>query len=211
MSPRRLIPPRARAALVRLLCAACALPSFWLQACARAMPERHGYDRERGTWAPPRHKPRRTVAKPAADPPAARTQSAFPRPEESVPLPPAPGAPPPAEELPPESGGAAAPLPELDPEETEGLATYYASRFHGRRTASGERHDRDSLVAAHRTLPFGTRVRVTRVDDGSSVVVRVNDRGPHKRDRVIDLSRSAAEAIGLLGPGIAPVRLEVVP
>ncbi len=92
----------------------------------------------------------------------------------------------------------------------EGIASYYASSFQGRKTASGERYDEGALTAAHRTLPFGTRVRVTRLENGRSVEVRVNDRGPWREGRIVDLSRRAAEAIGLIGAGIARVRLEVL-
>ncbi len=77
-------------------------------------------------------------------------------------------------------------------------------------TATGERFDKRALTAAHKTLPFGTRVRVTRVDTGTSVVVRINDRGPYKPGRIIDLSEGAAEAVGMTGVGITPVRLEVL-
>jgi rare lipoprotein A len=90
-----------------------------------------------------------------------------------------------------------------------GIASWYGPKFHGRRTASGERFDQNALTAAHRTLPFGTRVRVTLLSTGKSVVVRINDRMP-RRDRVIDLARGAARRIGLIGPGIGKVRLVVV-
>jgi rare lipoprotein A len=77
-------------------------------------------------------------------------------------------------------------------------------------TATGERFDPTAMTAAHRTLPFGTRVRVTRLDTGNSVVVRINDRGPFKPGRVIDLSERAAENLGMTGIGVTPVRLEVL-
>ncbi|HYQ39096.1 MAG TPA: septal ring lytic transglycosylase RlpA family protein [Pseudomonas sp.] len=92
----------------------------------------------------------------------------------------------------------------------EGLASWYGRRHHGRHTASGERFDQHALTAAHRSLPFGTRLRVTNLDNGRSVVVRVNDRGPSRRGRIIDLSRSAAERLDLLRSGTAPVRLEAL-
>jgi rare lipoprotein A len=79
----------------------------------------------------------------------------------------------------------------------------------GRKTASGERYSHRKLTAAHRTLKFGTTVRVTRLDDGRSVVVRVNDRGPFTRGRIIDLSRAAAERLGMIRAGTARVRLEL--
>ncbi|WP_318153182.1 septal ring lytic transglycosylase RlpA family protein [Halomonas sp. LR3S48] len=89
----------------------------------------------------------------------------------------------------------------------QGQASFYADRYHGRRTASGEAHDRNALTAAHRSLPFGTRVRVTRLDNGRETVVRINDRGPFVRGRVIDLSRRAAEELNMLGQGVTEVRL----
>lgn len=90
----------------------------------------------------------------------------------------------------------------------EGVAAYYATAFHGRRTASGSVYDERELTAAHRTLPFGTRVRVTHLANGRDVVVTINDRGPFTKGRVIDLSREAARRIDLLRDGIARVRLE---
>ncbi len=89
-----------------------------------------------------------------------------------------------------------------------GVASYYAARFDGRRTASGEQFDNDEYTAAHRTLPFGTRVKVSR--GGKSVVVRINDRGPFARSRVIDVSQAAARDLGLIGPGHAKVTLAVL-
>ncbi|MCS7298176.1 MAG: septal ring lytic transglycosylase RlpA family protein [Bacteroidia bacterium] len=91
----------------------------------------------------------------------------------------------------------------------EGEASYYAPSFHGRRTASGEKYDRQAMTAAHRTLPFGTFVRVTDQTNGRSVVVRINDRGPHRPGRIIDLSEKAARELGLIEKGITRVRLEV--
>ncbi|WP_133768354.1 septal ring lytic transglycosylase RlpA family protein [Enterovirga rhinocerotis] len=88
-----------------------------------------------------------------------------------------------------------------------GIATWYGPGFHGRKTASGERFNTRALTAAHRTLPFGSRVRVEAAN-GRSVVVRINDRGPFTRGRVIDLSRAAADAIGM--GGIAHVRLSLL-
>lgn len=88
-----------------------------------------------------------------------------------------------------------------------GLASYY---WQGQKTATGEIFDKRALTAAHKTLPFGTKVRVTRVDTGESVVVRINDRGPFKPGRVIDLSERAAEEIRMTGRGVMPVKLEVL-
>lgn len=92
----------------------------------------------------------------------------------------------------------------------EGLASWYGAPFHGRRTASGEIFDMNQLTAAHRTLPFGTRVRVTLLSTGRSVEVRVNDRGPFVENRIIDISRAAAQQIGLLPLGVGRVRIEVL-
>ncbi len=82
-----------------------------------------------------------------------------------------------------------------------GQASWYGPGFHGRRTASGETFDTNALTAAHRSLPFGTRVRVVNKRTGRSVVVRINDRGPYAHGRVIDLSRASAQAIGITGVG----------
>jgi hypothetical protein len=107
-----------------------------------------------------------------------------------------------------------APLPEASGKRgaarrERGRASYYSDRLAGRKTASGERYNPRELTAAHRTLPFGSLVDVIR-NDGRQIRVRINDRGPFTRGRVIDLSRRAAEAIGLIRDGIAEVRLEVV-
>jgi rare lipoprotein A len=91
--------------------------------------------------------------------------------------------------------------------ESHGLASFYSYDPH---TASGEKFDKNELTAAHRTLPFGTRLRVTDVATGRSVTVRVNDRGPFVRGRVVDVSASAAETLGITGKGLAKVKLDVV-
>ena len=91
-----------------------------------------------------------------------------------------------------------------------GIASYYGKRFHGRRTASGERFDMHGLTAAHRTLPFGSLVRVTNPATGRSVTVRINDRGPFSHGRLIDLSRAAAEEIGLVARGHGTVELALL-
>ena len=99
------------------------------------------------------------------------------------------------------------------PQETvmgRGSASYYASKFDGRRTASGERFDNQGMTAAHRTLPFGTLVRVTNLATGNSVVVRINDRGPFSAGRMIDVSRAAAEELGLVARGHGTVELAVI-
>lgn len=92
-----------------------------------------------------------------------------------------------------------------------GLASYYADKFNGRRTASGEVFYQDSLTAAHKTLPFGSKIRVTNLVNGKSVVVRVNDRGMKGTKRIVDLSKAAAREIGIIAAGIAKVRVEVLP
>lgn len=89
----------------------------------------------------------------------------------------------------------------------EGIASYYADRYQGRQTASGERFDQQAMTAAHPSLPFGTQVRVTHLDNGRETVVRINDRGPFVRGRIIDLSRRAAEELDMLRSGTAPVRI----
>jgi hypothetical protein len=91
-----------------------------------------------------------------------------------------------------------------------GQASFYAHEFAGRRTASGERFNPEALTAAHRTLPMGTRVRVTNLRNGQSVIVRITDRGPFKKGRIIDLSLAAARVIGMVRSGVAQVKLEIV-
>ena len=91
-----------------------------------------------------------------------------------------------------------------------GTASWYGPGFDGRTTANGETFDQDALTAAHRTLPFGTRVRVTYRDTGVSVVVRINDRGPYHGNRAIDLSHEAAREIGLVPAGTGRVTMEVL-
>lgn len=91
-----------------------------------------------------------------------------------------------------------------------GTASWYGPGFHGRPTASGEIYDQNAKTAAHRTLPLGTRVRVTALGSGRSVVVRINDRGPYKKGRVLDLSRAAAAALGMVDKGTAEVEIRVL-
>lgn len=91
-----------------------------------------------------------------------------------------------------------------------GQASYYGNEFHGRKTANGERFDQGKLTAAHRSLPFGTRVKVTNTQNGKTVVVRVNDRGPFVKGRIIDLSSSAFKSIASLNAGVVPVRIQVM-
>ena len=90
-----------------------------------------------------------------------------------------------------------------------GIASYYGREHDGRRTASGEVFDMREMTAAHRTLPFGTRVRVTNLANGRQVTVRINDRGPFRRGRIIDLSYAAARKLGIVGRGVAKVRVAI--
>jgi len=91
-----------------------------------------------------------------------------------------------------------------------GIASWYGSAFHGRKTASGEPFDMHALTAAHTRLPLQTRVRVSDVRTGASVIVRINDRGPFADDRIIDLSRAAAERLGMIDDGTAEVAIEAL-
>ncbi len=94
--------------------------------------------------------------------------------------------------------------------EAVGAASWYGAKFHGRTTASGEPYDMYAMTAAHPNLPFGTKVQVTNLENGRSVVLRINDRGPFAKRRIIDVSRHAAEHLGFLGDGLARVRVEVI-
>ena len=91
-----------------------------------------------------------------------------------------------------------------------GTASWYGPGFHGRTTANGERYNMQELTAAHKTLAFGTRVKVTNTRNGNEVVVRINDRGPYVGSRVIDLSKAAAEELGMIRSGTAPVSIEIL-
>ena len=91
-----------------------------------------------------------------------------------------------------------------------GQASWYGRPHHGRLTSSGETYDMNKLTAAHRTLPLGTRVLVTNLDNGRTVEVRINDRGPFRRTRVLDLSYAAARQLGMVGGGVIPVTLQIV-
>lgn len=91
-----------------------------------------------------------------------------------------------------------------------GEASYYAEEFHGKTTANGERYSMWAMTAAHLTLPFNSLVRVTHLGNGKSVIVRINDAGPFKDDRIIDLTKAAAAKLGMMKSGTAPVRIEVV-
>lgn len=89
-----------------------------------------------------------------------------------------------------------------------GSASWYGPRFHGRKTASGERFNMYGMTAAHRYLPLGTKVRVTNMDTGKSIVVKVNDRGPYHGNRILDLSKAAARSLGMIKSGTCKVKLE---
>ena len=91
-----------------------------------------------------------------------------------------------------------------------GVASYYADKFHGRTTANGETFDMHALTAAHRTLPFGTKLKVTSLANNRSVLVRINDRGPFVNGRIIDLSLGAATELQMIQSGLAPVKLEII-
>ena len=92
----------------------------------------------------------------------------------------------------------------------QGLGTWYGERHHGRPTASGEPFDMNAFTAAHRTLPMNTRVRVTNRKNGRSVELRINDRGPYARGRIIDVSKAAARALDMVSDGVVPVSVEVI-
>jgi rare lipoprotein A len=137
-----------------------------------------------------------TSPTPPPNTPAVPEPPTKPIPSEPVPPPPSP--------TPPSAGVS----------EQDGYATYMAAFFHGRTAANGERYDERKLVAAHRTLPFGSRVRVTNVSNGRSVTVRIVDRGPygknHREGTIIDLSRRAAERLRMIEDGQVPVRLDIL-
>ncbi|KJS81791.1 MAG: hypothetical protein JM58_16120 [Peptococcaceae bacterium BICA1-8] len=101
--------------------------------------------------------------------------------------------------------------PEYEVVETfSGVASWYGGKFHGRETTSGEIFDENGLTAAHRTLPFHTYLRVTFIETNESTIVKVNDRGPHIAGRILDLSKGAAEEIGLRSHGLGEVKIEVL-
>ena len=109
---------------------------------------------------------------------------------------------------------ACAAKPSVQPEavfQEQGLASYYARKFHGRRTASGERYDENAMTAAHRRLAFGAMVQVHNIENGRTVEVRINDRGPHRKGRIIDLSYAAARKLGMLEDGVVRVKISAAP
>ena len=91
-----------------------------------------------------------------------------------------------------------------------GVVSWYGDKFHGRKTASGERYDKHELTAAHKSLPFGTKVKVTNIRNGKSVVVEINDRGPYAKSRVLDLSQAAFSEIGHTNTGVMKVEYEII-
>jgi len=101
------------------------------------------------------------------------------------------------------------PSPETRPSQV-GIASWYGPGFHGKPTASGTIYDQNEFTAAHQTLPLGTRVMVTNMENGSATEVTINDRGPFAKERIIDLSYAAAQSIGMIGPGTALVRIDVI-
>ncbi len=125
-----------------------------------------------------------------------------------APAPPVPPVPP----VPPEPASAPEPTPQPPgPVSTleEGVASFYANRFEGRRTASGERYRKKLATCAHRTHPFGTILFVTAITSGKTASCRVNDRGPYKKARLLDVSRSVAMELDMIGPGVITVRVEL--
>ena len=91
-----------------------------------------------------------------------------------------------------------------------GKGTWYGGKWHGRATANGETYDKFSMTAAHKTLPFNTRVKVTNLDNGRSVILRINNRGPYGKGRIIDVSEKAARELDMIEAGVVPVRVEVI-
>ena len=117
----------------------------------------------------------------------------------------------PAPAMPAPAASASAPAVSTTASAVErGLAAVYSDRLNGRKTASGERYDRTKLTAAHKTLPFGTQVKVTNAKNQKSVVIRINDRGPTQAGRILDLSPAAAKALGIHRLGMGEVTAEVV-
>jgi len=142
---------------------------------------------------------------PPPSPPASTPEAAAESAKRDTAVPPAPS---PAPARP--SRSKTPPLPAPVGYTEEGNASWYGNPFHGRRASNGEIYDMYKLTAAHRTLPFETMVRVTNLSNGKSTTVRITDRGPFVNDRIIDLSLAAAREIESIGPGVVPVRLEVL-
>src|SRR5438105_931039 len=121
-----------------------------------------------------------------------------------------PSGPPPSRVAVPPPSPPRLPIPAPEDFEQTGVASWYGRQHHGKRTASGEPYDMNGLTAAHRTLPLGTRVRVTNLDNGRSVDVRINDRGPFAGNRLIDVSYAAARRLGAVGAGVFRVGLKAI-
>lgn len=175
---------------------ASSLLSLFLFGCGGTLPPRTGYDRGIGAYKPAPGAARKNAQ-------AAKATAATP-----------PAATPPASTPPPAASTKADSTTKSDEpangEVFRGEASYYGKELAGRPTASGEIFDPDLLTCAHRTLPFQTRLRVRYPKKGTSVDVRVNDRGPHKPQRIIDLSRQAADDLGLTADGIGQVEFEIL-
>lgn len=190
---------RSAPALLALALAGCAVPNR-LPVRTQTVPAPHGVAPAEA--ASPADRPRApggALARPVLPPSA----TAPPLPEATVRIGPLDADGPSAEGgVPPAPGH-----PPADRVLARGMASWYGPQFHGRRTASGERYDMHALTAAHKTLPFGARVRVRSVHTGKEVVVRINDRGPYKHQRIIDLSRGAVVALGVLDRGVTEVEL----
>jgi rare lipoprotein A len=107
-------------------------------------------------------------------------------------------------------GGASGSRPSATPAIVDGIASYYGKNHHGKKTANGEIFNMYKLTAAHRSLPFGTKVKVTNLSNNRSVIVRINDRGPYITGRSIDLSQAAAERLEMIRPGIVRVKMEIL-
>jgi len=166
--------------------AVCAVLAFAvvLSGCGASLPARTGYDRRTGTWKPvPGSKPRKAVAKSDAKPGIERGS---------------------------DDSDVTDSVATIG-SKIKGQASFYGKELAGSSTSSGELFDPDALTCAHRTLPFGTRLKVTYLKKSTFTVVRVNDRGPHKDDRILDLSRAAADDLGLTADGVGTVEAEVVP
>ena len=154
--------------------------------------------------------PAASTPAPVATAPTAPAKAPPPVVIEPPPPPPAveePPVAPPVEPGPPTPAPRATPAPSFKGE--EGLASYYADMLTGNKTASGERYQPDKATCAHRTLPFGTVLVVTAVATGRSATCRVNDRGPNTGNRIVDVSKSVAKKLGMLGPGVLRVRVHV--
>jgi rare lipoprotein A len=163
-----------------------------LSGCGASMPVRTGYDRRTGTWKPaPGSKSRKVAAKGAASPGIEKDSDDTDVTDTSTEL----------------SAGSVATIGL----KIRGQASFYGKELAGSSTSSGELFDPDASTCAHRTLPFGTKLKVTYLKKSTSTVVRVNDRGPHKDDRILDLSRAAADDLGLTADGVGTVEAEVVP